>query len=48
MSTIKISQSEYTNFIQVCRTFHINFTTSFTKSKILITAKTDDLVKIGY
>jgi hypothetical protein len=48
MTTFSLNSQEYTNFIQVCRTFHINFTTSFTKSKILITAKTDDLVKIGF
>lgn len=48
MSTIKLSQSEYTNFIQVCRTFNIKFTQLITKSNILITAKTDDLVKIGF
>lgn len=48
MSTITINTKEYPNFVQVCKSFNIKFTQSITKSNIQITAKTDDLVKIGY
>jgi hypothetical protein len=48
MSTIRLSKQEYVNFIQVCKQFHISYTTLFTKSIIKITAKTEDLNKIGF